>query len=73
MTGKDRALFAYQEVEDLEEELVKTIYIQREWEKEIMRFMPEDSAPKYLLEKFTATKLYAQEIELKIRKLRYDF
>ena len=63
----------YHKIGILEEELVTAIYEQRSWEEEILSFVPQSSAPPHLIQSFTESKIRVQEIERKIRQLRYSF
>ena len=63
----------YHKIGILEEDLVAAIYEQRTWEQEIMSFVPQSSAPSQLIQSFTESKVRVQDIERKIRQLRYSF
>jgi len=63
----------YHKIGILEEDLVEAIYEQRTWEQEIMSFVPQSSAPPHLIQSFTESKIRVQDIERKIRQLRYSF
>jgi hypothetical protein len=62
-----------QTIEQLEEKLIAAIYQQRDWEQKIMSFKPQSDAPAHVVQSFNLSKLRVQEIELRLRKLRYLF
>ena len=70
---KGRPFFNYQRIEDLEEELVKAIYVQRAFEEQIAPYKPQGSAPSCLILSFIDSKKKVQDIEMEIRRLRYSF
>lgn len=70
---KGRPFFNYQKIEDLEEELVKAIYVQRSFEEQISLFQPQRLAPSWLIQSFIDSKKRVQVIEMEIRRLRYSF
>jgi hypothetical protein len=58
---KGRPFFNYQKIEDLEEELVKAIYVQRSLEEQIAPYHQRGSAPSVLIQSFINSKKKVQE------------
>ena len=70
---KGRPFFNYQKIEDLEEDLVRALYVQRSLEEQIESYNPQSSAPSVLIQSFIDSKKKTQAIEMEIRHLRYSF
>ena len=62
-----------QGLEVLEGELVDALYQQRLWEDNIMLFSPQSLAPTHVIQSFNKSKLLVQDIERRIRMIRYSF
>lgn len=65
--------FLDQTIMNLEEELVAALYKRRQLEEEILVYEPQSSAPSHLIESFIQSKLFVQDLESKIRMIRYSF
>jgi hypothetical protein len=65
--------FLDQTINVLEEELVSALYKRRQLEEEILVFVPQSSAPSDLIKSFIQSKLAVQDLESKIRMIRYSF
>lgn len=65
--------FLDQTIEALEEELVSAIYERRQLEEEILVYTPQSSAPSHIVKAFIQSKLSVQDLESKIRMIRYSF
>lgn len=71
--SKGPALLPIHAIEDLEEELVSALYEQRSLEYKILQYQPQTSAPQELIDLFCSAKVKVNQIETKIRMLKYAF
>jgi len=62
-----------QNLKDLEDRLVASLYVQRSLEECLLCYEPQVSAPPELRVRYMECKVCVQEIELKIRRIRYSF
>ena len=70
---KGRAFLRSHQIEDLEIELTNAVYQQRSNEDYLILYEPQSSAPRELIANFISSKLKVQELELKIRHLKYRY
>ena len=68
-----RPIFTSINIKDLEKELVAALYEQRSYERQILQYSPESSAPHDLRDAFFAARVRVNQIEKKIRLLRHSF
>jgi hypothetical protein len=66
-------LFDARSLSDFERELVDALYEQRYYEKRILSYEPQSSAPSELVTAFTASKLKVMRIECDIRRRRHGY
>lgn len=70
---KGPALLPVHAIEDLEEKLVAALYEQRSLEFQILEYEPQSSAPQALRDAFCTARERVNQIEARIRALKYGF
>jgi len=70
---KGRALTLSHQLEDLEEELIRRLYLLRDCEQAILGFEPQSSAPASLRQTHAEARVAVHQLEAQIRRLRHRY